>query len=113
MRQVYLIYRPELTEFVSPDVDLTTHWPCVATLVWETARPGYTCAGGVLHSYDACRRSLERGPHRMLDPVLEWDNEVWIAVNVGDVGMDENLRQIMQRVEAVQPPTLWPVRPRK
>lgn len=88
-------------------MDVATRWPCVATLIWNSEGPGFACAGGTLHGYDAVKKAQESGTDGMLESVLVWDDEVWAAVEIGAVEAGEGLLQIMERVEAVQPPRFW------
>jgi hypothetical protein len=108
MRRVYYLYHRQQAE--DGQTDLASPWLCDGTLVIDTTALELSSAGPVLHSYEVMQAVRQRGEDA-LERVLIWDDEVWLAVEIGDVGADEGIREIMERANATAPPPAWPTRP--
>ena len=108
MRRIYTIYKPRSDDAGTDHTAAAPRaWPCVGTLVWDTQTQGFVCAGSTAHGYDLFKR-LEEQPDAINEPVQAWDDEVWVAVDLGLVRDDEGLREILARVDAANPPHEWP-----
>ena len=53
-------------------------------------------------------KRLEEQPEAINEPVQVWDDEVWVAVDIGPIEDHEGLREILARVRAANPPHEWP-----
>ena len=108
MRRVYTIHRPRSADAGTGHIAAApTAWPCVGTLLWDTQTQGFWCAGTTEHDYDMFKR-LEQQPDAINEPVQVWDDEVWVAVDIGPVRDDEGMPEILARVAAANPPHEWP-----
>jgi hypothetical protein len=113
MRRVYTIYQPRLDDAGASHTGAApTAWPCVGIgmLLWDTEAQGLDFAGWggrTPHGYDMFKR-LEEQPDAIDEPVGVWDDEVWVAVDIGPIKDHEGLREIVARVRAANPPHEWP-----
>jgi hypothetical protein len=105
MRRVYCLYHAQANEDGEPNA--TVPWLCDATLLLDTTGISMQCAGEMHHGYDVAQLVQQRGEDA-LEPVFVWDDEAWVAVEIGDIGRHEGLREVMERVRAAPPP---PTRP--
>ena len=110
MRRVYTIYQPRSDDAgAGHTVAAPTAWPCVGTLLWDTEAQGFDFAGWgsrIPHGYDMLKR-LEEQPEAIDEPVQVWDDEVWVAVDIGPIKDHEGLREVLARVRAANPPHEW------
>jgi hypothetical protein len=78
-------------------------------LLWDTEAQGFDfagCGGRSPHGYDMLKR-LEEQPEAIDEPVQVWDDEVWVAVDIGPIKDHEGLREVLARVRAANPPHEW------
>jgi hypothetical protein len=73
--------------------------------LWDTQTQGFWCAGPTEHGYDMFKH-LEQQPDAINEPVQVWDDEVWVAVDIGPVGDDEGMREVLARAVAANPPRM-------
>jgi hypothetical protein len=52
-------------------------------------------------------KRLEEQPDAITEPVQVWDDEVWVAVDLGLIKDHEGLRAILARGRAANPPHAW------
>jgi hypothetical protein len=98
-------------------VDTALPWPSDATLLFDATELGFSCTGEARHHYDAVQAAQQRGD-AALAPVFTWDGEVWVAVEIGDIGAGTSLQQVslrdvMEHVRAANPPRFWPTSTRR
>jgi hypothetical protein len=107
MRRVYTIYQPRSDDAgVDHTAAVPRAWPLVGTLLLDTEAQGFDCAGGggrTPHGFDMLKR-LEEQPDLINEPVQVWDDEVWVAVDIGPIEDHEGFREILARVRAANPP---------
>jgi hypothetical protein len=110
MRRVYTIYQPRSDGAGAGHTAAPpTAWPWVGTLLCDTEAQGFDFAGWgsrTPHGYDMLKR-LEEQPETINEPVQVWDDEVWVAVDIGPIKDHEGLREILAHVRAVNPPHEW------
>ncbi len=102
MRRVYLVYRASQRRHADPTSG-DASWGCVATAMLDSAALSYDSAGETHHHYDAFLRMQERGDAALEDR-LSWDDEVWMAVDIGSIAPDDSFRDVFDRVQALRPP---------
>jgi hypothetical protein len=73
----------------------------VATVVLDS-NGGFASAGAVRRHYDAFLQVQQSGDS--LPDVLQWEDEIWSAVNIGAIEANTSLRDVLQRVAAANPP---------
>lgn len=104
MRRAYVLYHPKQPE--DSQVSMAELWPCDGTLLFDTAGPGFASAGRALHGYDVTKAVMDDGP-AALEHLYTWDDEVWLAVDIGEIGPDDGLREVIDRVRAAGVPHEW------
>jgi len=82
------------------------------TLIYDTQEDGYVCADQAHHGYEVCQAVMERGDEA-LTPIMSWPDEVWVAIDIGDIESHKplqqgSLRDVMERVQVLQPSRTWP-----
>jgi len=116
MRRAYLLYHPREDAEGHSGIQRVGRMWSNATLVFDSVTAGYTCAGLVNHSHAyEIARAVQQQKHEdtALAPILEWDDEVWVAQDIGDIQPEKSfdkvsVPEVMERIQALHPSPMWP-----
>jgi hypothetical protein len=110
VRRAYAVYQPHQATALDGAAAQSPHdWLWTAIMVWDTESMEFTCAGRGErhpHMYEMSQRATEQ-PTVIDEPMQTWDDEVWLAVDIGKIGAADPFTEIMERVRQATPPPTW------